>query len=241
MEKTYMDKIILNDDVDINEYNQVPYTQALRIDNRSILLVFISLIKMKIDIISIIFYPEEYTHRPLLLSIYLLDFLFNYFMNALLYSDDVVSQKYHNNGNLDFVTSLSLSLASNIITSIAVWIISKLTDYHELLQAMVKDIYNERSFIYLFNKVYRCIKIRIFFYFLLNLIVIVIITYYLFIFCEIYKKSQISLLLNYFLGIGESLLKSFGVSFVVCVLRFIALKCKSKRLYRVSVYLNELF
>ena len=241
LEKSYMDKIILNDDIDINEYNQVPYTQALRIDNRNFLLVFISLIKMKIDIISVIFYPEEFTHRSLLLSIYLLDFLFNYFINALLYSDDVISQKYHNNGYLDFVTSLTLSLASNIISSIVVCIISKLTNYHELLQTMVKDINNERSFIYLFHKVYRYIKIRIFLYYLLNLLVIVIITYYLFIFCEIYKKSQISLLINYFLGIGESMLKSFGVSFVVCILRFISLKCKSKRLYRISVYLNNLF
>ena len=196
---------------------------------------------MKIDIISIIVYPEEFTHRSLLFSIYLLDFLFNYFMNALFYSDDVVSQKYHNNGNLDFVTSLTLSLASNIISSIIVWIITKLTNYHEILQTMVKDICDERTFVYLFHKVYRYIKIRIFLYFLLNLLVIVIITYYLFIFCEIYKKSQISLLINYFLGVSESLIKSFGVSFLVCILRFIALKYKRKRLYRTSVYINNLF
>ena len=54
-------------------------------------------------------------------------------MKALLYSDDVVSQKYHNNVNLDFVTSLSLSVVSNIITSIVIWIIKKLTNYHEFL------------------------------------------------------------------------------------------------------------
>ena len=64
VEKICVDKIILKDDeVDINEYNIIPYSQALRIDKRSIFCVFISLIKMKIDLISIIFYPEEYTHR----------------------------------------------------------------------------------------------------------------------------------------------------------------------------------
>ena len=196
---------------------------------------------MKIDLISIIFYPEEYTHRTLLLSFYLLDFLFSYFMNALLYSDDVVSQKYHNNGSLDFATSLSLSLASNIISSITIWTIKKLTNYNEFLKLMVNDVYNERSFIFLFHKIYRCLKIKISIYFILNFIVVLAITYYLFIFCIIYKKSQISLLSNYFLGIAESLLKSFGVAFVVCILRFISLKCKRKRIYRASVYLNELF
>ena len=237
-----MDIIVLNDDdVDVNEYNTIPYTQALRIDKRNIFRVYLSLIKMKTDIISILFYPEEFTHRPLLLSIYLFDFLFSYFMNALLYSDDVVSQKYHNNGKLDFATSLSLSLISNIISSIAVWIIRKLTDYHELLQKVVSDVSKERQFLYIFYKVYRCLKFKVCIYFILNIIAVFTITYYLLIFCIIYKNSQISLLSNYFLSIIESLLKSFGVSLLICILRFVGLKCKRKRIYRVSVYLNDLF
>ena len=240
--KLYLKKIRLNDeDVDINDYNTLPYTQALRIDKRNIFLIFMNLIKMKIDIISIIFYPEEYTNRTLLISTYLLDFLFNYFMNALLYSDDVVSQKYHNNGSLNFVTSLSLSLASNIISSIAIWIVKKLTNYHELMEYLVKNIYNEKDFIYFFYKIHRFLKIKISIYFILNFIVVVAITYYVFIFCIIYKKSQISLLSNYFLGIAESMLKTLVITFVVCILRFVALKIKSKRIYRTSVYLNDLF
>ena len=67
------------------------------------------------------------------------------------------------------------------------------------------------------------------------------ITYYLFIFCIIYKKSQLSLLSNYFLGVVESLIKSFGVSLIVCIIRFISLKFKSKRLYRTSIYLDKYF
>ena len=95
---------------------------------------------MKIEIINILFYPEEFTNRALLLSTYLLDFLFNYFMNALLYSDDVFSLKYHNNGSLDFITSLSLSLISNIVTSIPSYIFQKLTNYHEFLQLLIQEV-----------------------------------------------------------------------------------------------------
>ena len=79
-------------------------------------------------------------------------------MNALLYSDDVVSQKYHNNGNLDFITSLSLSLASNIISSIAIWIIEKLTNYHEILQILVENVQKEGIFIRLFNITMMCLQ-----------------------------------------------------------------------------------
>jgi len=236
----FRDKIIINDkNIEPQEYNTLPYTQALRIDKRNIFRVFISLIKMKIEIINILFYPEEFTNRALLLSTYLLDFLFNYFMNALLYSDDVVSQKYHNNGSLDFITSLSLSLISNIVTSIISYIFQKLTNYHEYLQLLIKDVQNEQYFLLFFKKIYTSLKIKIVFYFLLNMLLCFGITYYLFIFCIIYKKSQISLLSNFFLGEAESLIKSFAVSLIVCILRVISLKCKLKRLYRTSIYLSD--
>ena len=234
-------KNISNDDeTESHEFNSIPYSQALRIDKRNIFKIYLSIIKMKIDIISIIFYPEEFTNRALLLSIYSLDFLFSYFMNALLYSDDVVSQKYHNNGDLDFITSLSLSLISNVISSILIWIIKKLTDYHEFLNLIVKDVQNERKYIYLFNEVYKRIKIKVFLFYCLSFIINIVITYYLFIFCKIYEKSQVSLLKNYFLGIAESLLKSFGISLIVSIMRFIGLKCKLKYFYRTSIYINDI-
>ena len=195
---------------------------------------------MKIEIINILFYPEEFTNRTLLLSAYLLDFLFNYFMNALLYSDDVVSQKYHNNGNLDFITSLSLSLISNIVTSIISYTITKLTNYHEFLQLLIKEVQNEQYFLLFFKKIYTSLKIKIMIYFLFNLVLCLGITYYLLIFCIIYKKSQVSLLSNFLLGEAESFIKSFAVALIVCILRVTSLKYKLKRLYRTSIYLSDI-
>ena len=129
-----------NEEDDINIF---PYTKALRIDKRTICAMFFSIIKTKIEIISLLFYPEEYTHKSLTLSVYSLDFLFSYFMNALLYSDDVVSQKYHNNGKLEFITSLSLSLISNIVSSFGLWIIKKFANYNEYLLILTKDVQRE--------------------------------------------------------------------------------------------------
>ena len=132
---------------------------------------------MKIEIISIIFYPEEYTHRSLTLSIFLFNCFFSYFMNALLYSDEVVSQKYHNNGQLDLITSIFLSLVSNIISSIFIWIIKSLCIYNELLTLMVKDIKNKGNFQLFFQRLFKLIKIKTFFYYLFSIIISVGIIY----------------------------------------------------------------
>ena len=162
-------------------------------------------------------------------------------MNALLYSDDVVSQKYHNNGSLDFITSITLSVSSNIISSVIIWLIKKLTNYHEFLQSIIKEIKNEKYFLFLFKRVYTSLKFKIITYFIISFLISIGITYYLFIFCIVYKKSQISLFINYIIGISESLILSFGISLIICIFRFSGLKYKIKNIYRTSVYLNNKF
>ena len=76
-------------------------------------------------------------------------------------------------------------------------------------------------------------------YFIFSFILSIIISYYLFLFNLIYKKSQISLLINYISGLIESLIFCILLSFIICILRFIGLKYKLKLVYRISVYLFE--
>ena len=129
-----------NEKIGENEYNDLQYTQALKLDKRSIFSIYLSLIKMKINIIAIFYYPEEFSHKSITLTLYLLDFLFSFFINAFLYTDDIVSQKYHNNGDLDFFTTLFLSLASNVASSIIMLFINSLISYREYLSSMFKEI-----------------------------------------------------------------------------------------------------
>ena len=51
------------------DYNVLPYSEALKLDNRNIFMIYMSLLKKKIDIISILFYPEDFTHKSLTLCI----------------------------------------------------------------------------------------------------------------------------------------------------------------------------
>jgi hypothetical protein len=106
---------------------------------------------------------------------------------------------------------------------------------------MVKDVNKGISFILSFEKVFKYLNAKIIIYYIISYILCLGITYYLFIFCYIYKKSQISLLTNYFFGVVETLIKSFAVSLIVCIFRFIGLKCQRKRLYRTSIYFDDYF
>ena len=201
--------------------------------------MFVNIFKMKIEIIVILFYTEKFTNILLELSTYFLDLLFNYFMNALLYTDEIVSQKYHNNGKLDLIVSISISLISNIISSIIIYIIKFFTFYNQYFILLVKEIKSKDNYFLTFNKLYKLVKVKVMIYYIFSFILSIIITYYIILFSLIYKKSQISLLINYIIGLIESLIFCILYSFIICILRFIGLKYKLKLVYRISVYLFE--
>ena len=109
------------------------------------------------------------------------------------------------------------------------------------MTVLVKEVNRKYSYILTFRKLYKIIIIKVLFFFLFSLILSAFMMIYILIFCQIYKKSQNSLLINYLLGIIESLVYSVSISLIICVLRFIGLKCKLKYFYRTSVFLDEKF
>ena len=151
---------------------------------------------MKYELIVLIFFPEEYTHRAFTLSIFLFNIIFNYFMNALLYTDDIVSEKQHNDGRLEEITSFFVSLASNIITYIVVNIIKITTSYNEYLKQLAVEIKHDYLLQINVEKVFKLVKLKAFLYYIISLFITIVAIYYLYIFCAIYKMSQNSLLIN---------------------------------------------
>ena len=97
-------------------YNFSPYIIALREDKRKLFEIIKSYIFDKIEILNL-FNSNEY-FKYIVFCEYILSLLLDFFFNTLLYSDEIVSHKYHNNGRLQFIVTFILSLLSNIITSI---------------------------------------------------------------------------------------------------------------------------
>jgi hypothetical protein len=221
------------------EYNFLPYTEALNKDNGNFFTIFISIFKLKIEFIALLFYPEEFTYKSYTISMYTLGFLFGFFMNSLLYTDDIVSEKYHNNGKLNLLTTIFLSLTSNFISWIIGCFSKQFFIYNESLLLLIKDVKRKSDFILTFMKLYLMVKIISFGYYFLSFIFIITMTYYIVIFCAVYQESQNSLLINYIMGFIESIITSICITLVICVLRIIGLNFKNKYCYRTSVFLDQ--
>ena len=53
-------------EIEEEDYNNLPFSQALRLDKRNIFKIYFSLAKMKFEILSLIF-PDQFNHRAVIL------------------------------------------------------------------------------------------------------------------------------------------------------------------------------
>ena len=230
-----------DDDIEKRELNNIPYRQALRIDKRSFLEILWSVLTNQIELISLFLYRNPYSHYTLTVSIYIFELLLDLTMNCLLYTDEVVSEKYHNDGNLSMLTSLSLSFISNIISSLVVFLISKLTNYVEIIEAIITNVKDKKKYIQNIVRLFKYIKLRLGLFYFLQLSFTLIMTYYLFIFCTVYHQSQGSIMVNYIIGACTSLAISAGLTLIISILRAISIKYHYIHLFNISKYLYEHF
>ena len=222
-------------------FNDLTYEKAIEKDKRNILRIFISLFNIKLEIIQIIFYPRKFSHKSLTFSLYLFDLLLDLTINSLLFSDDVISQKYYNNGELKFFTANMLSITSNIISNFILYLTGKLINYYDILETITHEVKSKKNFYKIFFKLSFFIELKIIIFYLVLFLLGLFCTYYLFIFCCIYKKIQKNLFINYILGSLWSLGFTIAICLIITLLRKIAIKKRIKRLYIISKFIDDKF
>ena len=232
---------INDEEIEKRELNEIPFQQALRIDDRNFFEILLSILMSKIGLLNLFCNRSPYIHLSLTISIYLFELLLDLTLNCFLYTDDVVSEKYHNNGSLSMFTSFSLSIISNIIASIFCAIISNLADYSEIFESIIRNVKNRKKYLENIIRFSKYIRIRLSCFYILELIFIIIMTYYLFIFCTVYHHSQTSILINYIIGALNSLAFSICITIIIAILRIISIKCHCSALYNTSRYIFKKF
>ena len=244
-ENNFQDKLVLKytklfNKKENNNYWEMTYLNAIEYDKRTFFKSYISFLFSKYEIISILFFPEDYEYFSITFSFYLFGLLFDFSINTLLFADDIVHQKYSNEGKLHFFTETLLSLISNLITSIVMKFMRKLILYSFVFDLLNYEIKEENHYLFLLNQNIKIIHKRIIVCFILELLISLVCGYYIYIFCEIYKKSQISLLINFILGLAYSIVIVLSIGLIVCILRIISLKYKKKKVYNSSRYIGQL-
>jgi len=223
---------------DIEDINELPFSLALIKDKRNAFQIFLSLIIKKLDLINLIFGEEKV--KLILIFQFILSLIIDFFFNTLLFSDDVISDKYHRNGRLDIAVSILLSIVSNIITSIICNMFNFSKGVEERL-GQITEIKREYQYFRALNKFLILLKIRMLLYFIFEILFIIFFFYYEVIFCSIYRYCQINLLVNYLVSLIENLIISTIISIIVVITRKIGIIFCLSYIYNTSKFINSKF
>ena len=223
------------------DYNELSYKEALEKDSRNVMQIFISLFQLKLQTIQIFFFQKEFTHLSLTLSLYLLDILLDLTINSLLFSNDVISQKYFNNGELLFFTSNMLSISSNIISYFILYLTEKLINQYEVLEVISQEFKSVDNYHRIFIRLTKCFRLKIIIFYFVLFFFGLFCTYYLFVFCAVYKKIQVDLFTNYILGSFWSLGFTVFICLFVTITRKIGINKRIKRLFIISKFIDDKF
>jgi surface protein len=237
-DKKEEDLIVVQTPASPDEINKSPFSQAVREDKRSCCRVFCSLLFDKVEFLHL--FAQNVYFRTILICQFLTSLVLDFFFNSFFYSDDVVSRKYHNNGNLDFAVTLALSVISALFTAIIMHYLQRTLIFEEWLK-QIKVIKREYKYLFALNKFLKYLKIQIAIFFIIEILIILWGYYYICIFFIIYSQSRKSLLLNFFTSLMEGLIKTLIIIVAIVLSRRIGIICKSSYLYNTSKFLDENF
>ena len=91
------------------------------------------------------------------------------------------------------------------------------------------------------DKFFKYIKIKLFFFIIMEIIIIFCSFYYVVIFCIIYSKSILSLLTNFITSLFEGLLKNIIIIILIVITRKIGINFRNKYVFNTSKYIDENF
>ena len=233
--KIYINSLLPKKD---EELQDMEYKEAIIYDKRSYLRMYWSFL-VDSQIILGTFCTENYLNLFVVkLSFFICTFEISFFLNALFYTDEYISDAYHNDGVLDFISSLPKSIYSFIATLITTNLLRMLSSSKNELQKVIKEKGNNKDYKRIINNKLKKLRTKLIIYFILVFILGIFFSYYVTAFCSVYRNSQ----KYWFYGCLESLAMDSSLPIISCLilslLRYISIKKKIECLYKTTNFLS---
>ena len=222
------------------DFNNMKFEEAINLDTRSFYRIFVSYL-LEEHIIFNTFCTDVYLElRAIKLSFLVFGYEINFFLNAFFYTDEYISDTYHNDGVLDFFSSLPKSIYSFIVTLVISNLLKMLSSSKKQLLNIIKEKDDKKEFLIALGIELSKFKRKIIWYFIIVFILGIFFCYYVSAFCAVYQHSQSFWLI----GCLESCALDFVTPFFICLilstLRYLGLKRRNKCAYNTAKYLGIL-
>ena len=185
------------------------------------------------------FCTENYLYLFVIkLSFFVFIFQISFFLNALFYTDEYISDAYHNDGVLDFLSGLPKSIYSFFATLITTNLLRMLSSSKNELMRVIRTNRRYQNYKNIIDIKLTKLRKKLIIYFILVYLLGSFFLYFVTVFCAVYKYSQ----KYWFIGCLESFGIDSLVALITCLflalLRYISIKTHIKCFYIFANIIN---
>ena len=214
-----------------SDLQDMDYEEAIIYDKRSYFRMYWAFL-VDSQIILGTFCTDNYLNLFVIkLSFFICTFQISFFLNALFYTDEYISDAYHNDGVLDFFSGLPKSIYSFIATLITTNLLRMLSSSRSELMKVIRERKNFKNYVRIINQKLSKLRKKLIIYFILVFMLNLLFLYYVTSFCAVYKNSQ----KYWFYGCLESFAMDTLVAIIICIFislfRYISIKNRIKCFY----------
>ena len=223
----------------ISDIDYLIYSNALKNDSRTFLLMYSSLIKEKNLLVKCFTSNSIFELKSINLFVFLLYISFIFSLNVLFYDEKIISEKYQYN-KISLNSYLTKIFFSSLFNFIITKIIIKLVEYKKTLNYIIYEFLGSKYFIEIMKRklIYSKIKLTLFLF--LTLLLNFWLLYFVSAFCGLYQNTQLSWFIGGIINLLLLILISLFFCFINSSMRFISINHKIEWLYNFSIYFREI-
>ena len=216
------------------ELNSLSYKDALKYDKRSYFAFYFSLLNCN-HLLFFSFSPKfDFNLRIIKIYLFFFNFATYFFINALFFTDETISDGFN------FILNLPQIIYSSIISTVINEIIKLLT-LTDVSLINYRNKAKKEKILMLVSNLKKNFKIKFAIFFVLDLLLLGCFWIYLSCFSAVYHNTQIHLIKDTFISFGTSFISPMGIYLLPGIFRIPALKNKNRRiLYMINQILQLL-
>ena len=222
-----------------DELNEMPFDKAIKKDKRSFCSYYCNVLLESHIILNVFCRQSDYNLFVVKLGLFFLTFPINLTFNILFFTNKSIKLTYIK--SMDdisaFWDNIANTVYSSILSCVFLTILKLLCLTHNSVRKLrkIKDvnIAREESVC-----VFRCIKFRIFIYFILSFAFIIGFGFYILSFCAIFENTQVTIINSTFTSWLISLVYPFIIFWVASCLRSLSFACNCKCFYFIKQILQ---
>ena len=207
------------------EINTLSYDLAIKIDKRTYLEYYISLVKTQHDLLFPFY--NDYNAPIIKYDLFFINFSIAYTINALFFNDKTIHEIYKDKGSFNLEYQIAQIIYSSLISLLLNTIMKKLA----LLNDDILEIKREKNIDDIKEKeksLFRKIMIKSLLFFVIGFLLLSFFWFYLAIFGEVYKNTQYYLLKDTLISFSLNWVYPLGIFFVPGIFRIRALSDEKK-------------